>query len=161
MSTATEKRNIRRLAEFLGYKTPNKTPSVVRLKVTTTIDADTDGNPKYGDLSSGHPIDSGLQIASNVDSEVIFETTGEIDFTCCAGITPERQKYLNFTKPYISSPMVIVTRKDGDFVGSLRDLQGKIISLPENYYTSEVISKDHPNIKINYKTNTPRYSHGT
>ena len=37
LSTATEKRNVRRLAEFLGYKTPNKTPSVVRLKVTTTV----------------------------------------------------------------------------------------------------------------------------
>lgn len=77
--------------------------------------------------------------------------SGEVDFTCCAGITPERQEYLNFTKPYISSPMVIVTRMDGDFVGGLRDLQGKIISLPENYYTGEVISRDYPNIKINYK----------
>ena len=89
LSTATEKRNVRRLAEFLGYKTPNKPPSVVRLKVTTTIDADTDGNPKYGDLSSGHPIDSGLQIASNIDSEVIFETTGEIDFTASGSGDPE------------------------------------------------------------------------
>jgi len=89
LSTATEKRNVRRLAEFLGYKTPNKTPSVVRLKVTTTIDADTDGNPKYGDLSSGHPIDSGLQIVSNIDSEVIFETTGEIDFTASGSGDPE------------------------------------------------------------------------
>ena len=88
LSTATEKRNVRRLAEFLGYKTPNKTPSVVRLKVTTTIDADTDGNPKYGDLSSGHPIDSGLQIASSIDSEVIFETTGEIDFTASGSGDP-------------------------------------------------------------------------
>ena len=89
LSTATEKRNVRRLAEFLGYKTPNKTPSVVRLKVTTTIDADTDGNPKYGDLSSGHPIDSGLQITSNIDSEVIFETTGEVDFTASGSGDPE------------------------------------------------------------------------
>jgi len=89
LSTATEKRNVRRLAEFLGYKTPNKTPSVVRLKVTTTIDADTDGNPKYGDLSSGHPIGSGLQVASNIDSEVIFETTSEIDFTASGSGDPE------------------------------------------------------------------------
>ncbi len=69
LSTATEKRNVSRLAEFLGYKTPNKTPSVVKLKVTTTIDADgTTGEPKYGDAPSS--IDSGLQIASNVDSEI-------------------------------------------------------------------------------------------
>ena len=79
LSTATEKRNVRRLSEFLGYKAPNKTPSVVKLKVTTTIDANTDGTPNYGQAPSS--IDSGLQIASNVDAQTIFETTGEIDFT--------------------------------------------------------------------------------
>ncbi len=79
LATATEKRNVRRLSEFLGYKVPNKTPSVVRLKVTTTIDANADGTPNYGQAPSS--IDSGLQIASSVDSQILFETTGEIDFT--------------------------------------------------------------------------------
>jgi archaellum component FlaF (FlaF/FlaG flagellin family) len=88
LSTATEKRNIRRLAEFLGYKTPNKTPSVVRLKVETTIDADTTtGEPKYGEAPAS--IDSGLQITSNVNSETLFETTGEIDFTASGSGDPE------------------------------------------------------------------------
>jgi len=80
LATATEKRNIRRLAEFLGYKTPNKTPSVAKLKVETTINADSStGQPLYGEAPS--PIDSGLQIASNVDSQILFETTDEVDFT--------------------------------------------------------------------------------
>ena len=80
LATATEKRNIRRLSEFLGYKAPNKTPSVVRLKVTTDISADeTTGLPVYGEAPNS--IDSGLQIASNVDSQILFETTSEIDFT--------------------------------------------------------------------------------
>jgi len=79
IATATEKRNVRRLSEFLGYKVPNKTPSVVKLKVTTTIDAKADGTPDYGQAPSS--IDSGLQIASSVDSQILFETTGEIDFT--------------------------------------------------------------------------------
>tara|TARA_Y100000592_G_scaffold52788_1_gene83419 strand:+ start:3045 stop:4958 length:1914 start_codon:yes stop_codon:yes gene_type:complete len=88
LATATEKRNVRRLAEFLGYKTPNKTPSVVKLKVETTINADgTTGEPLYGEAPSS--IDSGLQIASNVDSEVIFETTDEIDFTASGSGDPE------------------------------------------------------------------------
>jgi hypothetical protein len=78
LATATEKRNVRRLSEFLGYKAPNKTPSVTRLKVTTTIDANSDGTPNYGQLPSS--IDSGLQIASNIDSQILFETTAEIDF---------------------------------------------------------------------------------
>ena len=80
LGTATEKRNIRRLSEFLGYKPVNKTPSVARLRVTTTIDADSSsGQPLFGTAPSS--IDSGLQIASNVDSQIIFETTDEIDFT--------------------------------------------------------------------------------
>ena len=79
LSTATEKRNVRRLAEFLGYKTPNKTPSVVKLKVTATIDANSDGTPDYSDVPS--QISNGLQIQSNIDSELLFETVGEIDFS--------------------------------------------------------------------------------
>jgi len=79
LATATEKRNVRRLSEFLGYKAPNKTPSVVKLKVTTTIDANADGTPNYGQAPSS--INSGLQIASSLDSQILFETTSEIDFT--------------------------------------------------------------------------------
>ena len=80
LSTATEKRNIRRLAEFLGYKTSNKTPSVVKLKVTTDIGVDSNGDPDYGH-DNVTQISNGLQIQSNIDSELIFETTGDIDFT--------------------------------------------------------------------------------
>ena len=88
LATATEKRNIRRLAEFLGYKTPNKTPSVVKLKVETTINADgTTGEPLFGEAPSS--IDSGLQIASNIDSQILFETTDEIDFTASGSGDPD------------------------------------------------------------------------
>ena len=79
LATATEKRNVRRLAEFLGYKTPNSTPSVVRLKVTHAVGVA--GDDKDPDLSNLPLIPKGLQISSNVDSELIFETTGEIDFS--------------------------------------------------------------------------------
>ena len=79
LATATEKRNVIRLAEFLGYKTPNKTPSVVKLKVTTNIGVDDNLNPDLGDGNLTQ-IPAGLQIQSNVDSELYFETTGDIDF---------------------------------------------------------------------------------
>ena len=79
LSTATEKRNVRRLAEFLGYKTANKTASIAKLKITTSIGVDSNGDPDYSDSPSS--IGTGLQIKSNVDSELIFETTGEVDFT--------------------------------------------------------------------------------
>ena len=80
LATATERRNVIRLSEFLGYKTNPNTPSLVRLKVTTDVGVDGDGNPDYSDAPQ-NPIDSGLQIQSNVDSNLKFETLGEIDFT--------------------------------------------------------------------------------
>ena len=79
LSTATEKRNVRRLAEFLGYKTANKTASIAKLKVTTNIGVDSNGDPDYSAAPAS--IGTGLQIKSNVDSELIFETTGEVDFS--------------------------------------------------------------------------------
>ena len=59
LATATERRNVIRLSEFLGYKTNPNTPSLVRLKVTTDVGVDGDGNPDYSDAPQ-NPIDSGL-----------------------------------------------------------------------------------------------------
>jgi len=81
LTTATERKNVIRLAEFLGYKTTPVTPSVVRLTVTTDISA-IDGKPDYGSLGSlANPINSGIQVASTENSSLVFETLGEIDFT--------------------------------------------------------------------------------
>ena len=85
LTTATERKNVLRLAEFLGYKTTPITPSVVELEVTTDIDAFTDGpaNPDYGTLTGTlgqSPLASGIQVASSENSELVYETLGEIDF---------------------------------------------------------------------------------
>jgi polar amino acid transport system substrate-binding protein len=48
--------------------------------------------------------------------------SGSVDFTVCAGITEERKKYLAFTKPYISSPLVVISRKGERFIGGLESL---------------------------------------
>ena len=81
LTTATERKNVIRLAEFLGYKTTPITPSVVKLTVTTDISA-VSGKPDYGSLGSlANPIDSGLQVSSTENSSLVFETLGEIDFS--------------------------------------------------------------------------------
>ena len=84
LTTATERKNVLRLAEFLGYKTTPTTPSMVKLKITTEFDADSEstppGLPDFGDLPQ-NPIDGGLRIASSDDTELIFETMESVDFT--------------------------------------------------------------------------------
>jgi len=77
--------------------------------------------------------------------------TGEVDFATGITANERRRGFLNFTKPYMSFPLVIVTRKDYDFIGGLEDLIGKEVALPEGFYTSEMISRDFPNININHK----------
>ena len=81
LTTATERKNVIRLAEFLGYKTTPITPSIVKLTVAQEVDA-VDGLPDYGSIpTTARTIDSGLQVSSTEDSSLIFETLGEIDFT--------------------------------------------------------------------------------
>ena len=74
LATATEKRNVVRLSEFLGYKVSPNTPSLARLRVTTDVGVDADGNPDYSSAPQ-NPINSGLQIESNIDSNTIASSS--------------------------------------------------------------------------------------
>ncbi len=72
----------------------------------------------------------------------------EINVVPIAGITEVRKKFLSFTKPYISDPLVIVTRKDYQFVSDLTFLEGKKVCLPKGYYTVDMIKNDFPKLNV-------------
>jgi PAS domain S-box-containing protein len=73
---------------------------------------------------------------------------GEIDILPTVARTPEREKYLNFSKPYISFPMVITTRKDAPFVDSLAGLDGKKVGVVQGYVSQELIEKNQKGIHV-------------
>ena len=50
--------------------------------------------------------------------------TKQLDISPSVAETPQRRSFLNFTQPYISFPVVILTRVDEPFIGQLEDLQG-------------------------------------
>ena len=79
--------------------------------------------------------------------------SGKIKASACVGITDERKEYLNFTKPYLSSAMVIITRKNFKFIGGIEYLKGMSVAVPKSYYTGELLKKDYPDINIEYKDN--------
>ncbi|MCB9335501.1 MAG: transporter substrate-binding domain-containing protein [Flavobacteriales bacterium] len=85
------------------------------------------------------------------EESLIELQSGEINMVPCAGITDERKSYLLFTKPYISDPLVIVTTLDAEFISGLKGLENKKVSVPVNYYTGEMISKDFPKIQLVYE----------
>jgi len=71
----------------------------------------------------------------------------QIDIIACIVKTPERNSYLNFSKPYLSFPMVIIARKNAPFIGSLNDLYGKKVALIRKVSTNEWLKRDQVEIK--------------
>ncbi len=66
----------------------------------------------------------------------------QIDLLACAAKTAEREQYLYFTKPYLSFPMMIVSRKDASFIGGLEDLNGQKIACITKNSTYEWLKRD-------------------
>jgi PAS domain S-box-containing protein len=62
--------------------------------------------------------------------------------------TPDREASILFTRPYLNFPMVIVTRDNEDFVGSLEDLHGRKVAVEKSYWYTAELQKRHPDITL-------------
>jgi ABC-type amino acid transport substrate-binding protein len=71
----------------------------------------------------------------------------QLDISPSVAETPQRREFLNFTQPYISFPVVILTRVDEPFIGQLEDLQGQRVGVEADYFADEVLQKNFPNIQ--------------
>jgi ABC-type amino acid transport substrate-binding protein len=65
-----------------------------------------------------------------------------MDVVACIARAKEREAYLSYSRPYISSPMVIITQKDAQFVSGLQDLNGKKVALVKKHVTGEWLKRD-------------------
>ncbi len=72
----------------------------------------------------------------------------EIDVLPCLARTPERDKFLNFTRPYLSFACVIFAPSNFGLVGNLSGLVGKKVAVVENYMTHECLKRDHPELDL-------------
>ncbi|MDO6561841.1 EAL domain-containing protein [Amphritea sp. 1_MG-2023] len=72
---------------------------------------------------------------------------GEYDLISCLVKTDERQTYLDFTEPYITSFAVIIGLQ-GPYVGSLDRLKGKTVAIHKGHFTNELLKRDYPEITI-------------
>ncbi|MCW8837517.1 MAG: diguanylate cyclase [Thiovulaceae bacterium] len=62
--------------------------------------------------------------------------------------TKERLKYLNFTKPYLKIPLVIVTNLDEFFINDISTVTSKKIGVVKGYAYGEILQEKYPNMKI-------------
>ena len=79
--------------------------------------------------------------------------TGNVDILPSVMRTKTREKYLNFTKPYISMPIIIASSLDAPFIDSLSDLAGLKTGVVKDYITAEILERDYPDFEqIRFET---------
>ncbi|THB79402.1 MAG: PAS domain S-box protein, partial [Desulfobacteraceae bacterium] len=74
----------------------------------------------------------------------------EIDFFPCLSKTPGRSDFLLFTKPYLSYPLVILTREDAPILGSVSDLKGKRFAVVKHLVVYSKLQNDYPGLELDY-----------
>jgi two-component system sensor histidine kinase/response regulator len=67
--------------------------------------------------------------------------------------TPEREAYLNFTKPYLDFPYVIFNRRGTTPLKGLDDLKGMKVAAIEGYAIVKNLRQDHPLIELRFYQN--------
>ena len=72
----------------------------------------------------------------------------ECDIFSLAMETPERKKYMDFTTPYLSIPLVMATRPNVGFFDDFRYLKNKKVGVVKGYAYNEIIRKKYPNLQI-------------
>lgn len=72
----------------------------------------------------------------------------DIDMTTSVAVTPERETFWAFTKPYMTIPIVIVTQPQVTYISGLRELAGKKVAVVDGYAVSDWIPRDFPDIQL-------------
>ena len=61
--------------------------------------------------------------------------------------TPDREKYILYTPPYIRNPNIIISTTKAPFT-SLKELEGKTVAVPKGFYQEEILNRSFPKIKL-------------
>jgi PAS domain S-box-containing protein len=82
---------------------------------------------------------------------------GEIDVFPCVAETPERREFLRFTRPYLSYPLVLITRNGAPFIGSLEDLHGKTVAVIKALANYSKLANDlsHVDMRFHFVEDVP------
>lgn len=71
---------------------------------------------------------------------------GTVDVVPVATTNADRRKYLNFTRPYIVHPTIIITREDTPFVSGPDDFADRPFAVIKGYTTTKILREKHPTV---------------
>ena len=72
----------------------------------------------------------------------------ECDILSLVMSTPQREKYLNFTLPYLQIPLVVATKIDVPFVNDISGLADEKIGITKGYAFGELLKIKYPSLNI-------------
>ena len=105
----------------------------------------------YVDLL-GEQLGMDMQIVFGIsfDEALAQGRTGRIDLFPCISRTPERSEFLLFTEPYLSYPLVIITREDAPIIGGVKDLGGKRFATVKHLVVYSKMRNEYSHLNLNY-----------
>ena len=77
-----------------------------------------------------------------------FIENGKCDLLSCVQKTPDKSKYFLFSKPYIESVNVVVTRSEEPYISNLDSLAGKRLGIERDNPVSGYIQNSYPNLRV-------------
>ncbi|NPA72306.1 MAG: diguanylate cyclase [Gammaproteobacteria bacterium] len=92
-----------------------------------------------------------------VSLETQFDTTwsdtlqrinkGELDVLSGAVETHPRKRYLAFTKPYLTFPLVLMGRDEDDYIANLSQLDNRVVAVGKGWFTDDILRMHYPLVK--------------
>lgn len=73
---------------------------------------------------------------------------GELDIFSSTVKTPERSRYMRFTDPYLSFPMVLAALKSVSYIDHYGQMSGKTVAVLKGYWSYEYLKQSYPQIKL-------------
>lgn len=99
-------------------------------------------------LSSRLPIPITLVNTPSWQSSLDKVKNGHCDILSLASATPDRSVYLDFTKPYLSFPVVIATTYDKFFISEIEDVKNEKLGVVRGYAIAETLKRNIPDINL-------------
>jgi two-component system, NarL family, sensor histidine kinase EvgS len=123
-----------------------------------------DDEKKYRGMAADYIrlVEKRLKINLKVDKErpwpkmVEAVKNRELDAFSLVVRTPQRDEFVNFTKPYISFPMVIVTLENEPFIDGMNALRKHSVAVVKSYASHDLLAKIHPELNLNLVKNVQK-----
>ena len=84
------------------------------------------------------------------EESIEFAKERKCDILTLAMQTKERSRYLNFTEPYLKTPVVLVTKPNVQFIADFNNIKGKKLGVPAGYSFAEILKERYKNLDLVY-----------